>query len=290
MLLLCCAFSSCWALAGGLGLFDPSRAKASDALKQADVHWNTAIVAVDKMGTVIKQTRNIDPKNPSKSVAAIVTPAKANVAAARNQLGQAKSVMTPLRKSKMKTSYLLAIAEADQALSRSDALLSYLGQIGKLYELVLAGAGDVKAGAASLDAAVAAANKNDYSDALAAANKADASFSKARDNFGKGNKLDKNAGFDKALAYVNKLDDEASVLGQLAQAGKANDIPKYNSLAAKQRTLQAEVAKLPLPDLVTNADWAKATIERYTSAIEEHSKKADALQKAAHQAFDQGQY
>ena len=53
---------------------------------------------------------------------------------------------------------------------------------------------------------------------------------------------------------------------------------------------KAQVAKLPLPDLVAQKDWAKARLDKYLKSVKAHVEAADKLQKAAHTAFDQGKY
>jgi len=50
------------------------------------------------------------------------------------------------------------------------------------------------------------------------------------------------------------------------------------------------VAKLPLPDLVAQKDWAKARLDKYLKTIKAQIETADKLQKAAHKAFEDGKY
>jgi hypothetical protein len=290
VVVLCCALTSCGAVFGGFGLLFGGRAKAEDALKKADVHWNKAVDELDKMNTVLAKAGAIDPKSPSKAIAGIVTPAKKGVTGARAELKLSSAALAPLGTSVMKTTYLAAIAQADKALTEFDALLTYLNKIGRLYEYAVQGAADLKRGAGFLDEAVTAANKGNYAQVKRAAARAEVSFGGARKAFAAGDKLDSSAGFKKALVYVTKLDEEASVLRRLADAGTGKQTTRYNQLAAEQRTLQSQVAKLPLPDLVAQKDWAKARLDKYLKTIKSQIEAADKLQKAAHKAFEDGKY
>ena len=291
VIVLCCALTSCGMLFGGFGALLGGRATAQDALKKADAHWMKAVAELDRMNVVLAKAGTIDPKSPSKAIAGIVTPAKKGIASARAELKLAGAALSPLGKSVMKTSYVGAIGEADKSLVEFEAMLAYLTKVGKLYEYAVQGAADLKRGAGFLDEAVTAANKGNFAagDASPRAVPRSRWPRPARRSLA-GDKLDKTAGFKKALAYVTKLDEEASVLKRLADAGTKKQAGLYNSLAAQQRTLQGQVAKLPLPDLVAQKDWAKARLDTYLKTIKTRIEAADKLQKAAHTAFDQGKF
>jgi hypothetical protein len=279
VLLVCCALSSCGAL-WGAGVFN-GRAKTEAAFKAADVHWALAATELTKVNDTVDKFSKVDAKNVAGSLTKLATEGEKGVVKAKDQLAQAKAALAEVEKSKSKTTYLAAVAEADAALVKMQALFAYVKHLGKLYGLAASGKAKVVIGNANLSSAVRAANKGNYKDTKRYASRASDAYSAAANDFAAGNVLDKSAGFKETLAYTAKVKAEADVLAQVADAGAKNQVASYNTLAKKQADLQAQVNKMPQGAILENPKWANAALDDLLGSIKKHITQAEALHAAA---------
>jgi hypothetical protein len=275
VLLVCCALSSCGALFGVNVL--GARAKTEAAFKAAEAHWALAATELGKVSDTVDKFSKVDAKNVSGSFTKLASEGEKGVTSAKTQLAQSKAALAGVATSKSKTSYLGAVAEADASLVQLQALFDYVNHLGKLYGLAASGVGKVRQGTTNLSTAIRAANKSDYKNTKLYASRASDQFSAAQKDFSAADALDKSAGFKKALAYTAKLKEEADVLYKVSDAGSKNQVSLYNTLAKQQAAIQAQVNKMPQPDIIANEKWANAALDGYLKTIKAHITKAEAL-------------
>ena len=284
VIVLGCALTTCGALAG-TGLFGSQQARTATAVEQADGHWQEATIAMERAATALSGLKPAVGPATSAAVATAAAEASVAVAAAQVELKAAGEVVSGLPDSKLKVAYKGAVAEANAALAGLDSMLVSLQTANRLYGVAAAGAEQVRGGTAHLAAGILAANGDRYPDAHREALAATRSYDAARAAFKTGQAIDPKAGFDKAIAYTDKLTAEAKLLLQLADAGASKQIAQYNTLAARQAATQKEIAALAQPPIIANREAVVARIDRQRTAIRQHLDHAQKLYEQAKAEF-----
>ena len=261
----------------GTGLFGSQQARTQAAVQTADGHWQKATVALERAATALAGVQSAAGPSASARIAAAAVEASAGIGAAQVELKAAGEAIAALPGSKLKTSYEGAIAEAQAALGGLDVMLVSVQRANRLYGAAAAGAEHVHTGTTHLAAAIVATNGDRYPDVRREASAASKAFGDARAAFRAGQGIDATADFDKAMAYTDKLSAEATLLMQLADAGVAKQIPKYNALAAAQAATQRQLASLAQPSIIANRQAFVAKIDSQRAAVRLHLYKAQRL-------------
>ncbi len=282
VLLACCAVSACAIALLGMGFLGDGETRA--AVEEADTHIEAAFEIVEAVGAELDALEESD--RFGEQIAAVAAESRTRLEDAHAELDAAGDTIRALSEGEIRSTYLEALEELRSAVRVFEDVFDFLVDNGTAIQAAVDAADLQDEGLDLLNQAINQANRRDYDDSETNSRAAVEKFGAAASLFASAHSSIPSAGLDRAVTYMNELQEVSRIQVEIAEFGRANRVNDYNRALERIDAIHAASEGDPLWDIFDDPEWLLGRLDAMEQQVMDHIDEAVHLRERVDDLLD----